>query len=113
MENWLNITLSLGGFAVLVSLLVNLGKKIGLVKDGYADKWHAGLQILVFILVASIDIFGLEIDLLQVDNVAGLVADLGAILLGILGMLGIGGFTYSKVRGVIPGVGFSHRPKLN
>lgn len=107
MENYLNIVLGLGGFATLGSFLIGLFKKLGLIKDGQSAKWHTGVQVILFVLVAVVDIFGFNVDILQWDTIADTVASLGAVLLSILGMLGVGGFTYNKVKGV-PVIGFSY-----
>lgn len=38
--------LKLGGVAAVMSVLVNLGKSVGIVKEGKVDYWVAGMQVI-------------------------------------------------------------------
>jgi hypothetical protein len=75
---------SLVGVSQLVAVIVNLLKVIGLVKDGTADKWAAGLNLAFFIALCAFGVFvpGLALEIL--DGYAGQIA---MVLLFILGFI--------------------------
>jgi len=107
MDTIYQLFLSLGGFAVLISFLVSVLKRFGVIKDGQSQKWHSLFQLAMFVLVAVVDIFGFDIDLALLDTAASQIAEIGALLLGFMGTLGIGDITYKVAKGT-PLVGFSY-----
>ena len=70
----------LGGFAALISVLINVLKTFGVVKDGQAGTWSAGLNLagLVALFVTGIvapefDVSGLDTSIAQVAEILSLL----------------------------------------
>lgn len=106
---WLNfdeiltIFAGLGGLGALISVLVNIGKTIGLVKDGMGEKVFQVLNLIGFIAVALVYIFVGDFEWAGLDSLfQGLSVVLGFVFQFIAGKV-----TYTAVRGT-PVVGFSH-----
>ncbi len=70
------------GVAALVSALVQLGKIIGLIKDGKSDQWTAILNLLAFIALVGLRIYRAEWTLEYLDTYAGLIAQALVYILG-------------------------------
>ena len=93
--------------------VVNFGKAVKLVKDGTADIWFKTLNLAAFVLLVVQQLFFPQFDILQLDKIAGLLADLGKYVLPmVLTVLfpvanQYGGYLHSQVRGV-PIFGASH-----
>lgn len=102
---------SLAGVALLIPVLIGIGKKVGLIKDGQSGAWHKGLQVIAFVLVAVVDVFGLNVDLAFADEIAGMVAQVGTLILTLLGMFGVGSTTYELAKNRVPLVGYSFSGK--
>jgi hypothetical protein len=111
MEELFTLFGSMAGVAILISFIVGALKKFGVIKDGQSAAWHKGLQLVAFLLVGVVDIFGFGIDLAAADEIAGLIAQVGTLLLGLAGMFGIGGATYTVTKGRIPLVGYTYSGK--
>jgi hypothetical protein len=101
---------SMVGFGSLVSILVSVGKKIGFIKDGTAQWWVLGFNILGLALVISRQIFFPFVDLGELDKGFGLVAQLVNIALVLVATFGGSKLGYSILRGM-PLIGFSHTLK--
>ena len=95
------------GFASVVALLVNVGKLIGFVKDGMADKWVAGLNLLGVIALYVTRLVVPDFDVIQVDTVLGEVALAGVYVMGFVGMLLGSKLTYFAAKG-LPVIGTSN-----
>jgi hypothetical protein len=64
----------LAGFAALIALLINVGKVAGVVKDGQAATWSAGLNLVGLVGLLALQVFKPEVDIAGVDSqVMGLV----------------------------------------
>lgn len=109
MEDLFTLFGSLAGVSVLVSFVVGALKNFGVIKDGHSGAWHKGLQVVAFVLVAVVDVFGLDVDLAMADQVAGQIAQVGTLVIGLAGMFGVGGATYSVTKGRVPLAGFSFK----
>lgn len=99
-EGVLALFAGLVGFPAFVTVLVNVLKVFGVVKDGEAPKYVAGFNAvgLLALLVALAVVPGL--DILAVDqNLAGLASFLTA-LLGFVVQMGVSKFSYAQIRGV-------------
>jgi hypothetical protein len=75
---------SLIGVSGLVAALVSLGKVIKIVKDGTADKWAAGLNLLCFIVLVVFGVFRPDLATNILDGYAGQIA---MIILFVLGFI--------------------------
>ena len=99
-EGVLALFAGLVGFPAFVTVLVNVLKVFGVVKDGEATKYVAGFNAvgLLALLVALAVVPGL--DILAVDqNLAGLASFLTA-LLGFVVQMGVSKFSHTQIRGV-------------
>jgi hypothetical protein len=89
--DWLGVILklamgfgSLVGVAALVTVLINALKALGLVKDGTAGRWSAGLNLVAFLALAYFAVFQPSLALEVLDGYAGQIA---TVLLFVLGYL--------------------------
>lgn len=64
----------LAGVAALITLLVNVGKRFGLVKDGQAPTWSAGLNLLALIGLFIAQVTGYTNLIPIIDEQAGSLA---------------------------------------
>ena len=106
-----NIFAIFTGFAslgALTSALTNLLKSIKVVPDGWADKIVGAFNLLVFIFIGVVNIFGLDIDLGSVDQIFGEVSKL--IVLVLEGFALVSGSTlwHKMAGGNVPVLGASH-----
>lgn len=97
----------LGGFAALVTVLVNIGKFIGWIKDGDATKWVAGLNLVGIIALYVTRLFLPTFDVVGIDKTMLEVATAATFVLSYLGTLGISKLSHIALRGV-PVVGKSY-----
>ena len=102
---------ALVGVPAFLTMLINFCKQLGLVKDGVARKVSQGLNTVVFLVLFGLKTYNPEIDLGPVDELAGVIAQLGV---GIIGLIPLGIFvsekTHSVVRG-LPIIGKSFDPE--
>jgi len=95
------------GFAALVSVVINILKMVGVVKDGTADKWIAGFNLAGLIALAVAKMFIPSFDAGGVDTQLGAIAQVAAYILSYVGMLLGSKLTYTATRG-LPVVGKSN-----
>lgn len=93
----------LGGF---ISVLVNIGKALKVVKDGTGDQWFQGLNILAFLVVGTILVFKVPVDWTAVNVVLGVLIS----ILGFVLQLITGKGTYVVTKG-LPLIGYSYSEK--
>ena len=98
---------ALVGFAALVSLLINVLKAVGVVKDGTADKWVAGFNLAGVLALLVIKKFFPELQIKPIDNAMGEIAVIGSYILSYVVMLLGSKVTYIAVRG-LPLIGRSN-----
>lgn len=92
--------LSLGGFAALVSMLVNVGKWFGIVKDGSAEAWIKMINLAGLVAVGVVMVFFPDFDFLGLDAILGSLAALLGLLFPLFlpGMNLVSKFTYEFVK---------------
>lgn len=97
--------MKLGGFAALVSVLVDIGKRFGIVKDGDAPTWVTGINLvgLVIFFVAKV----VNFDFAGLDPVFAQVATVLAALLALVGQVAVSRFAHFTLQGVKV-IRFSH-----
>jgi hypothetical protein len=89
MEQVTVIWVSLVGFGMLISFLVGILKYFGVVKDGTADKWVAGFNLLGMIFVFIAINFFPQLNLPAIDqNILSLVGVLNIIWSYVLTLFG-------------------------
>lgn len=103
LDNILTIIAGLAGLGGLISILVNLLKSVGIIKDGQAEVWFQSINLLIFVAVSAVYFLQLEIDWTQVDDWLHLFAFFLTYIVQILG----GKLTYDTVKGT-PIIGFSY-----
>jgi len=113
LNDLVTLFLSLAGFAAFITFLVNILKRFGIVKDGTADVWVKWLNFAGFFVV-GIMFYTFPDAIPVVDQVLGLLAQLGGVLLPVLALLfgwpvanGISKFTHDNTR-QFPILGYSH-----
>lgn len=90
----------LGGF---ISVLVNLLKAVGIVKDGTSEKWFQILNLLAFVGVMVVYLLQIQMDWGKLDDWLILLSALIGYVVQILG----GQLTYQTIGGKAPVIGFS------
>lgn len=92
--------MALAGFAALVSFVVNALKYFGVVKDGSADKWVAGINLAGVLVVYALGILRVPFDLATVDKTLMEIATVGVYILNYLVTIGASKLTYFLTRGL-------------
>jgi len=98
---------SLAGVAALITVVINIFKTFGIVKDGTAQTWSIILNLVGLIVLVYLRVFQPNVDIAGVDQQADSLAN---ILIGILGFvvqIGSSKGTHSLLSGV-PLVGKSN-----
>lgn len=108
LEEILLLLAGLTGLGTLISVIVNLLKIIGIVKDGTSETWYQILNLVAFVGVAVVYFAKLEVDWGQVDQWLILLSALIGYVLQILG----GKLTYQTIGGKLPILGYSHSQHL-
>ena len=103
LEDILRLLAGLAGLGGLISVLVNLLKAIGLVKDGTSEQWVQGFNLVAFIAVAVVYFMKVQVDWAQIDGWLGVLATFIGFVVQLFGSK----VTYAVTRGA-PVVGFSY-----
>ena len=99
---------ALVGFAMLITLLINVAKFIGWVKEGQADKVSAGANLILILIVYGFRLFRPDFDFAAVDPIVQEVATVGTLVFTYILQLFGSQLTHSTVRGLpIVGKSFS------
>lgn len=80
----------MAGVAALVVALVNVLKTFGVVTDGNAGQWFAGLDLGAIVLLILAQIFYPQIGVAVLDSNAGLAGMVIMLILGYVGQMGFG-----------------------
>lgn len=99
--------LGLGGVAAFITVLINAGKRIGVIKDGQAPAWSFGLNLIGMAAYLALQQLAPGTDVGQIDQSAGEFAKIGFIILGLVGQLAISRGTNAVLRGT-PLISYSH-----
>lgn len=89
----------LGGFAAVIALLINVGKTIGLIKDGQAPNWSLGLNLAGLVVFFLVKVFAPDTDVTAANDVANQLAQAGVIILTVVMQLATSKGTNAAVRG--------------
>lgn len=90
---------SLAGVAGLITALVNLLKHFGIVADGSAEKWYAGLSLAAFAGIVLVGVFRPDVSLSELDGIAAQITILVLFVGGLLAQLGLGKAWHAFLRG--------------
>jgi len=80
---------SMAGVATLVSVLIDLFKRFGLVLDGTAPRWSAALNAVFLIALVAARYFAPALSVEFLDEQAGLVAQVAAVILSFVMQLAV------------------------
>ena len=103
LEDILRLLAGLAGLGGLISVLVNLLKAIGVIKDGTSERWVQGFNLVAFIAVAVVYFMKVQVDWAQIDGWLGVLATFIGFVVQLFGSK----VTYAVTRGA-PVIGFSY-----
>ena len=106
MEILLGFT-SLAGVAALIALIINVLKTLGVVKDGTAQNWSAGLNLAAMVILFVLKIFVPTVDIEGVDAKIVEFLPVATVVIGYVLQLLSSKLTYLAIKG-IPVVGRSN-----
>lgn len=98
---------TLAGFAALFTVVVNVGKFVGWVKDGDAPKWIAGLNLILVIAVYSLKLFRIEFDVSGLDANMREAAIVATFILSFVLDVGVSKVSHNVLKG-LPLIGKSY-----
>lgn len=101
---------TLAGVGALIAALVNIGKTAGLVKDGTAGNWSAGLNVLALIALYVLHVFNPAQAAQLVgsgDQIAGSIAQIATLVVGVYFQLRSAQWGHETLKG-LPVIGKSH-----
>jgi hypothetical protein len=81
---------TLAGVGAVIAALVNVLKTFGVVKDGTAGKWFAGLNLVAIVVLVYIRLFQPQIAVEFIDAQAAVLAQILLAILGYIVQLGTG-----------------------
>jgi len=100
---------SLIGISKLVAALVNILKLVGLVRDGAANKWAAGLNLVAFIALVAFGVFRPDLAMSILDGYAGQIAMVILFVLGFVVQITGSKSAHDDLKAAgVPLIGISH-----
>jgi len=106
LDEILKLIAGMAGLGAFTSMLINLLKAVGLVKDGQADKAFKVADLIVFVAVMVVYLVKVQVDWAQVDEWLVLLTA----LLGYVVSVFSGEFTHDTIKGT-PVIGYSYSEK--
>ena len=97
---------ALAGVAALITIIVNVLKQFGVVKDGTAQNWVAGLNLAGLAALISLRVFMPDVDIAALDSQAAQIAVLLAVVAAYISEMGLSKLTHKLLSGV-PAIGKS------
>lgn len=107
LQQILALWLSLAGVGAGIALLINIGKTTGVVKDGQAQTWSAGLNLVGIVAVFVLKLVKPDLDWTFIDSQAQVLAEIGTLAFGFVLQLLSAKTTHAAVRNV-PVIGKSY-----
>jgi hypothetical protein len=109
-QNLVTQWFGLVGFAAFIAVTINVLKLAGVVKDGAAPTWSAGLNLLGLLLLFGLKFFRPDLDLAAMDEQAAALANVAAVLIGYITQLLSSKLTHLALKSVpVIGASFSER----
>ena len=100
MEDLLLVWGGLAGFAALIALIVNILKAVGVVKDGQAQNWSAGLNLLGLAGILAVNVYVPDYDVAGLDTSVAKFVEVGVVVLSYVVQLLSSKVTHTALRGV-------------
>jgi len=97
----------LAGFAALVTLIINVLKHFGVIKDGAAQTWSLVANGAIIIIMYTLKIIKPDFEFASLDSIAAEVATVGNFIFQLVVQLFVSKVTHATVSGV-PVVGYSY-----
>lgn len=97
---------SLAGLGGLISVILDLLKRFGVVKDGKAPVWNAVVSLVLALFMLVAPEVGLNVDWTVIDSSAQIFTQILQAVLGFIGLFGSAKFTHYVFRD--SPVGYSH-----
>lgn len=97
----------LAGCAGLIAFLINIFKTLGWVKDGHAQTWSAGLNLIGLALLLLMQVYKPDLAIGEIDSQVGEFVQVGTVVFGYVIQLLASKGTHVAVRGV-PLIGKTH-----
>ena len=91
---------ALAGVGALIAVLVNIGKTAGLVKDGQATTYVAGLNLLALIGLFALKVFKPDFDIGGLDTQAAQIAQWLATAVALIVQIYGSKWAYGALKGV-------------
>lgn len=108
LDQFVALFVSLFGTGTLIAAVVNALKTVGVVADGKAPVWSLGLNLLGLVVLFLIGLFAPTADIKGLDGIAGQVAQLLTIAVGLFVQLGGAKWAHGLLKGTpIVGKSFS------
>ncbi len=80
----------MAGIAAFISAVVNVLKQFGVVTDGNAGNWFAGLDLGAILVLVLVQVFAPQVGISIIDANAGVAAAITLLILGYLVSMGVG-----------------------
>ena len=106
LEEILKLIAGMAGLGAFTSMLINLLKAVGLVKDGQSEQAFKIADLVIFVIVTVIYLTKAPVDWAQVDEWLVLLTALLGYVVSVLG----GQLTHSTIKGT-PLIGYSYSEK--
>ena len=97
---------ALAGFAALIAFAINVLKTLGVVKEGEAPTYSAGLNLAGLVMLLVLKIYKPEVDVGELDVQVAQAVEVGVVVFGYVVQLLGSKLAHEVVRGV-PGIGKS------
>ena len=102
---------ALVGIPALITVLINVCKQLGFIKDGIAGKVSQWANLVVYLGLFVVKTYKPDFDFGPLDEMAGVIAQFGVGIVALIPMgMFVSGKTYGAVRGM-PLIGKSYDPE--
>ena len=113
-QNLVTQWLGLVGIAAVISVIINILKLAGVVKDGTAQTWSAGLNLLGLVVLFALKIFRPDVDLAGIDEQAAAIANVAMVIIGYITQLLSSKLAHLALKSVpVIGASFSEHARAN
>lgn len=90
----------LAGFAALIAVAINVGKAVGVVKDGWAPVWSVGLNLVGLVGLFVLQVVDPTVDVAEMDTQAAQFAEVATVVLSYIVQLLSSKLAHYALKGV-------------